>query len=278
MSGDGFNRRLYDLLREVYGHTLAPVFSRLVYAIKRLLNKPYFGWYLSARQGTPDRLQLMGWLARAESKKMKEGCFRLLEIGSWAGGSALTWGRALRDTRESFEVLCVDAWRPSFDLARNRDIHYRKMDGAKHRDRIFRLFVHNVSAAGLAGHVLPLRGTSKERLAQLQPGIFDLVYIDGDHSYGGVQHDLQASARILRVGGVLCGDDLEAQVPGLDLEHLKRHLDQDYVLDPVRDLHYHPGLSLAVWEFFGEEVSERLGFWAMRKTAAGWEKIDLTPG
>jgi len=43
--------------------------------------------------------------------------------------------------------------------------------------------------------------------AQFVDGYFDLVYIDGNHTFAGVWSDLHAWYGKVRKGGILCGDD-----------------------------------------------------------------------
>lgn len=54
-----------------------------------------------------------------------------------------------------------------------------------------------------------LRGYSQELLPLLPAGSFDVVYIDGDHSYTGVARDLQIAWHLVREGGYICGHDYE---------------------------------------------------------------------
>jgi len=39
--------------------------------------------------------------------------------------------------------------------------------------------------------------------------MFDVIYIDGDHSYQGVKRDLQLALKKVRPGGFICGHDYE---------------------------------------------------------------------
>jgi hypothetical protein len=55
-------------------------------------------------------------------------------------------------------------------------------------------------------HVQVLRLKSEEACG-LVPNELDLVYIDGDHSYEGIQTDIRCWFPKVRVGGILCGDD-----------------------------------------------------------------------
>ena len=47
-----------------------------------------------------------------------------------------------------------------------------------------------------------------------------------------------------------------------------------YMEDPKSAIGFHPGVTLAVESFFGE-VSAYAGFWCMRKTPAGYEKVSF---
>ena len=38
---------------------------------------------------------------------------------------------------------------------------------------------------------------------------YDIIYIDGDHSYDGVKHDLINSFRVIKNGGYIMGHDYE---------------------------------------------------------------------
>lgn len=53
-----------------------------------------------------------------------------------------------------------------------------------------------------------IRRKSWEAADQFPDGYFDLVYVDGDHTYAGVTKDLTAWLPKVREGGLLCGDDI----------------------------------------------------------------------
>jgi predicted O-methyltransferase YrrM len=67
-------------------------------------------------------------------------------------------------------------------------------------------FWTNISRYGFADKVTALVGTSCSALPFLAP-IFDMVFIDADHSYDAVLHDLQASVKLLKPGGILACHD-----------------------------------------------------------------------
>jgi hypothetical protein len=104
--------------------------------------------------------------------------------------------------------------------------------------------------------------------------MFDLVYLDGDHRYKQVSTDIRNAERLVGDGGILCGDDLELQAPAVDLENAKDNAHLDFILDPKTGQYYHPGITLAVAECFGD-VSSWDGFWAVRKCGSKWEKVAI---
>lgn len=65
-----------------------------------------------------------------------------------------------------------------------------------------------------------LRGYSQHILPRLKDGAFDVIYIDGDHSYEGVKRDLELSLPKLKRGGFLCGHDYE-----MNMVRAKNHYD-----------------------------------------------------
>ena len=58
-------------------------------------------------------------------------------------------------------------------------------------------------------NVMTCRGKSGELLPMFKDGTFDMVYLDGDHSYEGVKIDLPLAWAKLKKGGWLMGHDYE---------------------------------------------------------------------
>lgn len=46
-------------------------------------------------------------------------------------------------------------------------------------------------------------------------GIFDIVFIDADHSYDGVKNDIQAWISKVNPNGIICGHDFSDRFPGV---------------------------------------------------------------
>ena len=58
-----------------------------------------------------------------------------------------------------------------------------------------------------AGILRTFKGDSSTELAKRDPETYDVIYIDGDHSYDGVKKDLVASLKTLKFDGMLVFND-----------------------------------------------------------------------
>jgi predicted O-methyltransferase YrrM len=239
--------------------------------------KPYFGSEKVSMQGALERHKSLLALVRMLSKEKNSPIIKILEIGSWAGGSALTWAEGLkRYNRDKGRILCVDPWRPYIDTDANPSQIYQTMTDGLNEGLIYQLFQHNVESSGFGDLISSCRGTSKDILPLFQDASFDIVYIDGDHVFEQVGEDIQLAKRLVREGGILCGDDLELQMDECDVEFATNQAKEkvDYVEDKKTGINFHPGVTLATWDEFGR-VSAWNGFWAIRKTGDSWETFDL---
>lgn len=226
------------------------------------------------RHGYMSKLVELECKQKPSYAKATEGEYFVLEIGSWAGGSTITFAEAIKKYNAGRgKVMAVDAWQ-SF----HGDEHIEKpsliaMEKALKEGKIFDLFLHNIKSAGVANLVEVKRGWSKDILPALPRESFDLVFIDGSHFYKDVLSDLQNSSVLVKNGGVICGDDLELQFNEVDADFLSQNKGNDTLRDPLLQKDYHPGVTLAVHEFFGQQVSCWKGFWAMKKVSQNWERI-----
>ena len=110
----------------------------------------------------------------------------------------------------------------------------------------------------------------------MQKDFYDLVYVDGSHYYDNVIEDLRLAAPLVRDGGILCGDDLEAQLNEVDADFSRAKRGEDYVYDPKTGQGYHPGVTLACEEFFGGGISSAIGFFYVQKTGDTFASTSFT--
>lgn len=245
---------------------LVPQYS-LSFAMER--KKPYFGRRFSAFQSPPVRYALMADLARYVFRG--KATVRILEVGSWAGASAITFGAVIRELGISdSQIICVDQWEKYF-VAEDNSLHYKSMNAATATGEIQKLFHHNVKACGLQEMVQVRKANSREVLPGLESATFDLVYIDGSHKKDDVLCDLQQAKRLIRSGGVICGDDLEllkSQVDA-DAHQVAVEKDLDFVADPRSGIQYHPGVTEAIAAVFND-VWQKHGFWCVERSGEQW--------
>lgn len=248
-------------------------YRRLVEAL--FTGQPYFGMALRAFQGPPVRHKYMLPVVKAVMKGAG-GRIEILEIGSWAGASAISWAWALNKLEVDGRITCVDPWRPYFDLGKEKSLHYQRMNRAAGSGMIYRLFRHNVSSSGFSDVIRARVGESRKVLPKLAPKRFHVVYVDGSHAFEDVLFDLQQAKRLIRPGGIICGDDLELQRKDLDSFELEAAAatGQDFVFAVTAQAHYHPGVTSAVGQEFGE-VNVWDGLWAVRFSGEGPAKMEL---
>lgn len=121
----------------------------------------------------------------------------VIELGSWAGKSALYFGKKVGP---GGKVYCIDTWLGTATSKLHRE------DNRRHY--LFQLFLSNVKHAGLEEVVVPYRMTTDEAARSLNLTA-DLIYVDGDHSAEQVFRDIVNWLPHLNEGGIICGDDWE---------------------------------------------------------------------
>jgi predicted O-methyltransferase YrrM len=137
---------------------------------------------------TEDRIKEVTWLATQASK-----CQRIVEVGSWTGGSA----RPMADNTEA-TIFCVDNW----------------WTGVAGMDGLWALneFLKNTSDLK---NIRLLRMDSLEAAYLLRHERFDMIFIDAAHDYESVCQDISAWQPLVRPGGILCGHDYNSDWPGV---------------------------------------------------------------
>lgn len=243
-------------------------------------------------QGLPVRHVFMlaaGWALAQHVHPRRP--IEILEVGVWMGASCLTWVEALNRFNDGHggRVTGIDPLTPYFDAAELAG-HLRhdskgvidsqtqllvEMDGLLRHDFVHEILMHNMQDILPATRFELIRKPSGEALPELADRRFDLVYIDGSHAYAPVAKDLEWACRLTQVGGIVCGDDLELQLGDVDAAFARAHADVDFPTDPRTGTQYHPGVTLAVGERFGQ-VANFLGFWGVRKTGeTSYEPLSL---
>ena len=150
----------------------------------------------------------------------------ILEIGTGRGFGALCVATALRDLGGEGRIVTVDM------NSYSQRIDWALDDGSG--PRVQPLSMKDVweehAEASLRARIEPRSGPSVTVLRELRAEGFraDLVYVDGDHTYPGVRHDLYASLLVAARPFCMLIDDY---TPGSDVFGVRRLVDED--LAPV---------------------------------------------
>lgn len=204
------------------------------------------------------------WPTRAASMtraiRLFDSPIHALEIGTWFGeGSTQIW---LNNLPAGSTLTLVDPWRPYGSAADMADpgFNYAAVDS-----QVLEAYLATILAVRKFENAHPgrltvdiVRADSERFMERLSDGVFDFIYIDGDHKHASVKKNLREAKRLARSGvALICGDDLE-RLPTPELLAIAReHTDRDFLRDPH---HFHPGVMLAIHEEF-DHVGMQDGFW-----------------
>lgn len=125
----------------------------------------------------------------------------VVEVGSYAGGTAVGWARAMKENGRG-RIICVDM-----------DVYSR--------GTFPELTAKNIHATGFSEERLELLGgNSRElipRLSEKYTGQVDIYLVDGDHTYEGALADLENGRRMMRRGGYILVHDVD---PGRRMDEM----------------------------------------------------------
>ena len=171
----------------------------------------------------------------------RPGC-KMLEVGSWLGtGSTQVFIEELKPL--GGVLYCVDTWKGSSSVESHQEF--------SHSFDLLASFQFNVRLQNAKKMVRPLVRSSLAAADELKDIRFDLIFLDGDHSYQAVSEDIVAWKPKVRPGGILCGHDCETRVTGANIQKYAEARERDYVLGEGTPFEVnHPGVILAVDEFF----------------------------
>lgn len=144
----------------------------------------------------------------------------VIEVGSWKGSSAILMAELMKERGIDGAIICVDTWlggldhisnpiSPDWDIAPYRHHGY---------PTLYYQFLSNVLQSGAQDYIVPFPNTSAIAARWLlQKGVqADLIYIDASHEEDDVYNDMVDYWKLLKPGGVMLGDDADANAwPGL---------------------------------------------------------------
>lgn len=153
-----------------------------------------------------------GWMGagpRRWLKRRAKKALRIIEVGVWKGRSTAILARYSKG-----RVWAVDHWQGVPHDPAQHDQWYAEADATG--DAIYAEFRRNLRGYIKAGRVVPVRAASVDAAAQLLRAhgpVYDLIFIDADHSYEGCRADILAYRPLVKPGGILSGHDYD--LPGV---------------------------------------------------------------
>ena len=191
---------------------------------------------------------------------------RILEIGAWTGSSSCLISHLVselinyKNISETSELVIIDPWVEYFSKTNDSE-HYQHMDKNLSNGKAEKYFHMNLKKFGEPNVCTLIKDFSEKILGEMESESFDLVYIDGSHMYKNVKYDIEQAIRLVKKGGIICGDDLETlSIIDSDAHNKAIAEDRDYIHG------YHPGVTQAFLETF-QTISDCMvdGFWAVKK-------------
>jgi predicted O-methyltransferase YrrM len=129
---------------------------------------------------------------RVKLFSLSGGAKNIVEIGSYVGASACCFGAAAEKFGHK-KIICIDTWNNDAMSEGSRDTWSEfSMNTGSYRKYLF-----------------PVRGFSTDVVDDVRKltSTVDLLFIDGDHSYGGVKADWDAYKQFLAPGAIVVFHD-----------------------------------------------------------------------
>lgn len=159
-------------------------------------------------------LDLQGWGSTDPNfkKLIDEICPELIiEVGSWKGGSAIFMAEYIKKKNIDCKIVCVDTWLGALEFLTDKadPDRYISLNKKNGYPNVYFQFLANVMYKEAQDYIIPFPQTSaigaqffEEHHIQA-----DMIYIDASHEFDDVIKDLHDYWNILKIGGVLFGDD-----------------------------------------------------------------------
>jgi SAM-dependent methyltransferase len=136
---------------------------------------------------------------------------RIIEVGTWKGGSAIHMAKVSKKLGLSPQIICVDTWLGAVEFWTDQadPERYLSLKCRNGYPTVYYQFVANVLHEGCQDLIVPFPQTSTiaalwfRRYGLTAP----LIYIDGSHEEDDVYADLVSYWDLVEPGGILVGDD-----------------------------------------------------------------------
>jgi GR25 family glycosyltransferase involved in LPS biosynthesis len=130
------------------------------------------------------------------ARELPEGS-HIVEIGSWKGKSASFMAVEIANTGKRIRFDCIDTFKGSKE---------HEFDPSILNDTLLEEFTHNTKP--VVEYINTIVSDSVEAASRYEDNSIDFIFVDGDHSFEGVDRDLVAWLPKLKPGGLIAGDDV----------------------------------------------------------------------
>lgn len=146
----------------------------------------------NAKQGLIDMIEYIGQFINVSES-------RIVEIGAYVGDATNIFAQHFK------EVFVIDPWKNGYD---DKDAASYQHD----MKIIEKQFDDNIMA--VYKNVTKIKGKSVEVSNDFNNVFFDVIYIDGEHTYSAVSRDIYSWKDKIKPGGFLAGHDYQGRFPG----------------------------------------------------------------
>lgn len=233
-------------------------------------------WLRFPPQPGPIPLDQVGDADRTTLRTLARGKKRVVEIGTFLGGSAEA---LLEGMPGDGHLTCID----TFEGTSNSPTDLGNMRSKENGTALDREFILSYLGGRLQpyyGRVEIIVGESLAVVSDFEPGSVDLVFLDGAHDYKNVLADIQAWLPIVKPDGILCGHDYDRFGEVLPVEKIEEYSSWEYQAIQINSpapLKGHEELLVKVMDETGEQVGHAVNvhFGVLRAVRESFETVAL---
>lgn len=135
------------------------------------------------------------WLGLSAADHLK-----IIEIGAWKGRSTLMMAHYTKG-----KVYAVDHWSGPSNVMEHADGYKEVLDNGP--DFVYNQFCKNVEEYKDKIVVVREHSNTAYKTIEQYGKDFDMLFIDGDHTYPQVLYDIRNYSKLLKPGALICGHD-----------------------------------------------------------------------
>jgi hypothetical protein len=183
-------------------------------SVNKLEYKGMYNWTNDIPSGSrQDFLNIINYFNSKHQPFLKNKKIKILEIGTYSGISLIN---IVKNIPNSIGYG-INKWKKYDENINNNNLQIEKS------------FYHNAKVEEVSNRIIPIYGSSNEKLIVLVKTnqIFDFIYIDGSHLLLDCYLDLVLSWELLSTGGILAIDD-----------YLYNSNDSNILISPFESINY----------------------------------------